>query len=80
MTELEPTPDLIVAARRVATREWTVAAEEDAFGPDMDPHLRQLVDASLAMLYFPPTRLRDDYWTLTEAGRVWLAEHDTRKE
>ena len=77
MPDLEPTPELIAVARRVATREWTVGAEENAFGPDMDPNLRQLTDASYVMLYFPPTRLRDNYWTLTPAGQEWLAEHDT---
>lgn len=32
--------------------------------------------ANLVVLYFPPTRLRDDCWTLTATGRDWLAEHD----
>jgi hypothetical protein len=77
MFELEPIPDLIAAARRVATREWTVGPEEVAYGPDMDPNLQTLVDASYVVLYFPPTRLRLDYWTLTQRGRDWLAAHDT---
>lgn len=79
MTDLEPTPELLATARRVATNGWTVGADEDAYGADMDPHLRQLVDASLAILYYPPTRLRDDYWALTLDGRVWLAEHDIKE-
>ena len=76
---IEPTPELLATARRVATREWTVAAEADAYGPDMDQHLRQLTEAGMVALYFPPTRLRDDYWTLTTTGRKWLAKHDTTK-
>lgn len=71
---LEPTPDLLAVAQRVASREWTVAHDEDAF-TSMDPNLRLLVDAGYAVLYLPPTRLRDDYWTLTDTGREWLAEH-----
>lgn len=76
MTDLTPIPELLAAARRVATGDWTVEHNEDAFGPNMDPNLRTLVDAGLAVLYFPPTRLRLDYWTLTATGRAWLATHD----
>jgi hypothetical protein len=72
---LDPTPELLATARRVATREWTVGPEESAF-TDMDPSLRQLVDAGYAVLYMPPaSRLRDDYWTLTWLGEQWLDEH-----
>lgn len=45
----------------------------------MDPNLQLLVAANMAVLYFPATRLRDDYWTLTQRGRDWLATHDTEK-
>lgn len=79
MADLDPTPSLLAVARRVATREWTVPESEDAYGPGMDPDLRRLVDANYVVLYFPPTRLRDDYWTLTTTGREWLAEHDKEK-
>lgn len=78
MTDLTPTPELLAAARRVATREWTVAENEPGY--PTDPHLAQLLDAGLVLLYYPPTRLRDDYWTLTDAGRVWLATHDNQPE
>jgi hypothetical protein len=71
---LEPTPELLAVAQRVATREWTVAPDEDAF-TGMDPNLRTLVDVGYVELHLPPTRLRDDYWTLTEAGRAWLDEY-----
>jgi hypothetical protein len=74
MANLTPTPELVATARRVDTNTWTVAPDADAFGPDMDPSLRLLVSARLAVLYFPPTRLRDDYWTLTTYGRQWLAD------
>lgn len=74
MADLEPTPELLAAAGRVATREWTLT--EDEPGYTTDPHLAQLVDAGYVVLYFPPTRLRDDYWTLTATGRAWLAAHD----
>lgn len=74
MVDLEPTPELLTAAMRVATREWTLTTDEPGY--PTDPHLAQLVDAGYVVLYFPPTRLRDDYWTLTEAGRAWLTQHD----
>lgn len=77
MATLTPTPELVAVARRVATRTWTVAHDADAFGPDMDPCLRLLVSARLALLHLTPTRLRDDYWTLTDRGEQWLAELDT---
>lgn len=75
MTLLEPTPELLACTRRVATREWTLGPDDSAY-PD-DPALRQLIDAGYATVYYPPTRLRDDYWTLTTRGREWLAEHGT---
>lgn len=78
MSELKPTPELIAAARRVATREWTLSPNDSAY--PSDPALQQLVDAGYATVYFPPTRLRDDYWTLTTRGREWLAQHDTEEK
>jgi hypothetical protein len=74
MTGLEPTPELLATARRVATREWTLTVGEPGY--PTDAHLAQLVDAGYVVLYFPPTRLRDDYWTLTATGCAWLAEYD----
>ena len=73
MADLTPTPELIATIRRVATRTWTVAENEPGY--PTDPHLAQLVDAGMVILYYPPTRLRDDYWTLTTSGEDWLAEH-----
>lgn len=75
MADLDPTPELLAVAWRVATGDWTVGHDEDAFG-GMDPDLRLLVDKGYAVLYVPPTRLRLDYWTLTTTGREWLAKHD----
>jgi hypothetical protein len=75
VNDLPPTPELLAAARRVATREWTLSVHDSAY-PD-DPALRKLVDAGYATVYYPPTRLREDYWTLTTRGREWLAQHDT---
>lgn len=71
---LTPTPELIATARRVATREWTVAENEPGY--PTDPNLAQLVDAGLVVLWYPPTRHREDYWTLNSRGEQWLAEHD----
>lgn len=70
----EPTPELIAAARRVASRTWTVAENEPGYPTDR--HLAALFDAGLVFLHYPPTRLQDDRWALTLAGKVWLAEHD----
>jgi hypothetical protein len=73
VTALEPTPALLATARRVATRKWTVAEYEPGYPTDW--HLAQLFDAGLVILHYPPTRLRDDHWALTPAGRDWLAQH-----
>ena len=73
MADLTPTPELIATIRRVATRQWTVAENEPGY--PTDPHLAQLVDAGMVILYYPPTRLRSDYWTLTADGERWLSEH-----
>lgn len=78
MSSLEPTPELIAAARRVATRTWTVAENESGY--PTDPHLAQLVDVGYAVLYYPATRHRPDYWTLTTTGRQWLADATTEPE
>lgn len=82
MAELTPTPELIAAAERVATREWTVAENEPGY--PTDPHLARLFDAGFVILHYPPTRLRPDYWTLTTNGRKWLeqalAELDTARQ
>lgn len=71
MTRLKPTPELIAAAQRVATRTWTVAENEPGY--PTDPHLAELFDAGLVVLWYPPTRLRDDHWALTTDGVAWLA-------
>jgi hypothetical protein len=75
MTVLAPTPELLAAARRVASRTWTVGHRGPA---DLtDPHLKQLVDARLAYLHYTPAFKRtDDYWRLTVEGEQWLAEHE----
>lgn len=75
----EPTPELLAAARRVATGEWTVEHDEDAFG-GAEPALRVLLTANLVELYLPPTRLRLDYWTLNTRGREWLASAEKLAE
>lgn len=76
ITPLEPTPELLACARRVATRDWVVAEDEVI---DMDAPIGALVTAGYAVIYYPPTRLRPDYWTLTTSGREWLAQHDTKE-
>lgn len=67
----EPTPELVAVAKRVATREWTVAPDDPVY-PIADPNLALLVGEGLATLHYPPTRERLDHWTLTCAGRAWL--------
>jgi hypothetical protein len=77
MPRLEPTPELIATARRVATRTWTVGPE-GAAGMLHDGHLEQLVIAGLAVLHYTPAhQMRDDYWRLTPAGEQWLANATT---
>lgn len=68
--DLEPSSELLAAARR----EWTVAEHEPGY--PTDPHLARLFDAGYVVLHYPPTRLRDDYWTLTSRGREWLDRHE----
>lgn len=70
--DLEPTPERIAVAKRVATREWTVGHDEAAFSGIETAH-RELIDAGMVVLHLPPTRLRLDYWTLTPRGHEWLA-------
>lgn len=72
MTDLEPTPELIACARRVATREWELAAEDPI--PN-DPSLLALMDRGYVGVHCRSTRLRLDYLTLTAAGRGWLARN-----
>jgi hypothetical protein len=75
---LTPTPELVATARRAAGRDWTVGPE-GAAAMSTDPHLAQLVTAGLVRMVFTPAhRLADDYWTLTDAGRTWLADHDNQ--
>jgi hypothetical protein len=72
MSTLEPTPELLAAARRVQTGTWTVAENEPGY--PTDPYLAQLFDAGLVLLHYPPTRLRPDYWRLTQDGERWLRD------
>jgi hypothetical protein len=79
VTRLAPTPERVAIARRIATREWTVGHDEEAFA-NLDPAHRDLIDAGMAILYMPPTRLRLDYWTLTDRGREWLARAEQESQ
>lgn len=74
MVDLDPTPELLAAARRVATCTWTVGHRGHA---DLtDPHLKRLVDARLVYLHYTAAFKRaDDYWRLTDEGGQWLAEY-----
>lgn len=77
MPDLEPTPDLLATARRANGRDWTVGPE-GAIEMETNQALAQLVGVGYVRMHFTAAYKRaDDYWTLTEAGRVWLAEHDT---
>lgn len=79
MADLTPTPELVTTARRANGCDWTVGPE-GAAALTTNPHLAQLVTAGLAVLcYTPAHQKRDDYWTLTDAGRSWLAAHDKEK-
>ncbi len=76
MAALDPTPELLAVARRAGTRKWTVGPE-GAIEITTNPHLATLVGKGLVRLHYTPAfALADDYWTLTDAGRAWLAEHD----
>lgn len=89
---LEPTAGRIEIAQRAATREWTVGPE-GAIEMTTNPVLSDMVVAGLvARFYMVAYRLvrrtrvlglwlEDDYWTLTDAGREWLAraEQESRR-
>lgn len=79
ITPLEPTPELLAAARRIASREWTLGPN-DSYDPGADPQLYLLSLYRLVCLHFPtPADLLaggSDRWALTTKGRDWLAEHD----
>ncbi len=79
MTELQPTPELLAVARRVAARDW-VLGPNASYAPSADPHLYRLWEARLVTVHYAlPSRQQDgtdeDRWTLTAAGREWLARH-----
>lgn len=65
--------NLVATARRIAGGQWTVGPE-GAAEVETNTDLAELVQRGYAVLYFTPAyQLRDDYWTLTDAGREWLA-------
>lgn len=82
MSNPEPTPERIAAAKRAAGRDWT-------FGPegtveiDHNGVLRVMVAAGLITPHFvtPSAQIRgqDDYYRLTEAGQQWLASADNEE-
>jgi len=80
ITPLEPTPELLAAARRIAARQWMLGPN-DSYDPGADPHLYLLSLHRLVELYFAtPEALiagGSDRWTLTTKGRKWLAQHTT---
>lgn len=79
VNDLEPTPELIAAAKRVATGTWTAGHR----GPAelTDPALRELVDARLAYLHYTPAFKRaDDYWRLSTEGEEWLARAEQESQ
>lgn len=83
ITPLEPTPELLAAARRIAAREWTLGPN-DSYDPGVEPHLYLLSLHRLVALHFAsPSRQQEgtdeDRWTLTAAGREWLAKHDVKE-
>lgn len=79
MTVLNPTPELIAAARKADGRDWTF----DHNGPielETNHILAVLVHVGYIRPHFvtPDAQIagQDDYWALTDTGRAWLAEHD----
>lgn len=71
--DLRPTPGLLAAARRMAEPGGIVIGPEDV----ADEATVALTGAGLARCVFPPPRaMRDDYYTLTAAGRAGLARHE----
>jgi hypothetical protein len=81
MVDLEPTPELIAAARRCVGRRWT-------FGPEgcielaTNPHLAALHGAGYVRPHFVSAGQqitgRDDYYRLTDEGMAWFADHDRK--
>ncbi len=81
MTSLEPTPELLAAARRCIARGWT-------FGPEgcielaTNPHLAALHTAGYVRPVFVTADQqiagRDDYYRLTDEGEAWYAQHGPR--
>lgn len=76
---LEPTPDLLAAARRAAGTGWIVGPRGSAEACT-DPALALLVQAGYVRIHYVSAadqmRGRDDYWSLTTDGRAWLADQD----
>ncbi len=78
MADLDPTPELLDAARRCTGRGWT-------FGPEgvtalvTNPHLAALHAAGYVRPHFVTAAQqaagRDDYYRLTDEGEAWYAEH-----
>lgn len=74
-----PVADLIAALRRI--RDTCVEAGHEE-PPAKDPVIRQLHGERLvrwhqaAPIRRPDGQMPPDRWVLTDAGRVWLAEHD----
>jgi hypothetical protein len=75
---LEPTEARVQVALRAESRMW-------AFGPEgpieieTDPVLAEMVGAGLITPHYVAASRhvdRDDYFTLTEAGRAWLADFE----
>lgn len=75
---LHPTPELIAVARRANpdNGEWNIDPGQRAYGPNMDPNLRTLVNNGLVVLHPPPARYGPNRWVLTIGGQAWLATHD----
>lgn len=79
MAFLEPTPDLIAAARRI--RDTCVEADHQE-PPAKDPPIHALHAAGLvrwhqaAPIRRPDGQMPPDRWVLTDQGRAWLADID----
>lgn len=81
MTPPQPTPALLVVARRVAAHRWTLGPNDD-YSPTANPNLNLLHEYGFVYVRFAANHLRqdvadEDRWALTLTGRDWLAEHDT---
>ncbi len=79
MGDLEPTPELLAAARRCAARGWTFGPE-GCIELERNPHLAALHAAGYVRPHFvsatQQTAGQDDYYRLTGEGMAWLAAHD----